>query len=217
MASNRRIISTRANKSLDWVIISDVDDTILESFTRSFFFFLLNSFIINPKKVKGMPQVYSYMQRKLINIRFWYISASPYNIFPYVRSFHNISSYPQGDVVLPTKRQILSFLFSTSEQIYRYKFCAIEYIHTIYSPQNVVCIGDSVQEDPEIYGDIYRRRPCWVQAIFIRIVGDECDYRNSLARFRKAFSEIPTTIWYTFRSPDEELYGRIENLNARSS
>jgi phosphatidate phosphatase APP1 len=198
------------NNKFTWAIISDIDDTILQTCTSSLVLFLVNTFIKHPENVNGMPKIYNYTKRKLRNPRFWYISASPFNLFPYLRSPYNMNAYPRGDIILPTCSQVM-WWFLASKQIEKYKISRIESVHIYNSQNKVVCIGDSMQKDPEVYGEIFRRYPRWVRAIFIRVAGNESCYKNSLERFKKAFIDVPDVIWYIFREP-QELYEKIDSL-----
>lgn len=186
-----------------WCIISDIDDTVLETSTGylpvlSAFF---HTFLKHPKPVKGMPELYRIIQLSLPQPRFWYISASPYKLFPYFRSRTSLKEYPNGNVVLPSREE--SFRIYLTRSVYKYKLECLEKLYHYYSARRIVLIGDSLMKDPEIYGEIYRRHPQWIIGILIRIVGQEHAYRNSIVRFEKSFAEVPFELCYIFRKPGE--------------
>ncbi|KAF8755443.1 hypothetical protein RHS01_05110 [Rhizoctonia solani] len=66
---------------------------------------------------------------------------------------------------------------------------------------------DSTQKDPESYGEIARKWPNWVGAIWIRVVQgvDERKEKdlNDPKRFAKAFEKVDSRIWKTFIDPKE--------------
>jgi len=80
-----------------------------------------------------------------------------------------------------------------------------------------LCIGDSTQSDPEAYGDIYRKFPGWVGAIFIRKVVDvepmNESEKNKPERFEKAFKDVPKEVWTLFEDPTE-LTAKVDALVA---
>jgi hypothetical protein len=93
-----------------WGIIADIDDTLLETNTSSIFSLLINTFIFHPRRIASMPEAFSYMDKCLSKPSFWYISASPYNIFPYLRSAPDITAYLKGHLILPGMSFLLHFM-----------------------------------------------------------------------------------------------------------
>jgi phosphatidate phosphatase APP1 len=187
--------------SREWCIISDIDDTLFRTSTECLPMLsaFINTFLKHPKSIDGMPELYRLIQLELSRTRFWYISTSPYNIFPYFRSRLSLAQYPNGNMVIPSWKEAL--LIHSLGLVYIYKIACIEKLHRYYSSRKVVCFGDSLMKDPEVYGEIYRRYPDWVFIILIRMVGSESLYRNSRPRFQKAFTGVPTNMYYIFQKP----------------
>jgi phosphatidate phosphatase APP1 len=83
--------------------------------------------------------------------------------------------------------------------------------------RRVVLIGDSTQKDPESYGEIARKWPNWVGAIWIRVVQgvDERKERelNDPKRFQKALDKVDARVWKTFTDP-KELQAAVMGLRA---
>lgn len=78
-------------------------------------------------------------------------------------------------------------------------------------------MGDSTQTDPEAYGEIARRWPGWIKAIWIRKVVDVAEMegtdKNSEKRFEEAFQGVDRGVWRTFeKDPVAELGGEVERL-----
>src|ERR1700761_7956018 len=88
---------------LTWGVISDIDDTIIQTQTSSFCRLLMHTFLSHPEDIEGMPQLFAYITEVLANCQFWYISATPYNLLPYFRSPPNITAYSLGEIILPCK------------------------------------------------------------------------------------------------------------------
>ena len=93
-------------------------------------------------------------------------------------------------------------------------------IHASFPGRKFLCIGDSTQSDPEAYGDMYRKYPGWVGAIFIRKVEDvepmNESQKNSAERFEKAFKDVPASVWTVFKDP-KELFAKVDALVAGGS
>ncbi|PYH99256.1 hypothetical protein BO71DRAFT_415736 [Aspergillus ellipticus CBS 707.79] len=176
-----------------WLVISDIDDTIKYTKTSESTGILRTTFVEEPRPIAGMPQLYSHIQNELVP-GWFYVSASPYNLYPFLHSFID-SYFSPGTMILRDtswldfSELVKSFTVNTGE----YKVDRIEKIHGWFPQRQVVCIGDSTQEDPEAYAELYKRHPDWVQAIWIRKVIDvpHLHEKNSPRRFRAAFADVP--------------------------
>lgn len=81
-----------------WGIISDIDDTIKVTMTPSTLGILHSTFVVeNPEPIAGMPELYAHMAETLQVPPFFYLSASPYNLYPFLKRFRD-DHYPQGTI-----------------------------------------------------------------------------------------------------------------------
>ncbi|PSN74174.1 actin filament organization protein-like protein App1-like protein [Corynespora cassiicola Philippines] len=199
-----------------WAIISDVDDTIKKTLTSSPVGILQTTFAEEPEPVKGMPELYKHLVQKLDNPPFWYLSASPYNLYPFLREFRE-TYYPPGTMILrdASWMNLAGFLANLTQGTEAYKVDRIEKVHEWFPKRKFIVIGDSTQSDPEAYGEAYRKFPKWIAAIYIRKVTgvSEMDEgkKNDPERFEKAFKGVPKNVWYVFSDPNE-LYQKVETL-----
>ena len=67
-----------------------------------------------------------------------------------------------------------------------------------YPARRFILIGDSGEQDPEVYGDIARRFPAQVSGILIRNVDAS---RADDLRYRTAFAGIAREQWRLFTDP----------------
>lgn len=197
-----------------WAIISDIDDTIKVTQTTSLFGILRSTFIDDPQPVSGMPALYAHLNDRLSSPAWFYLSASPYNLYPFLRSFRQ-AYYPHGTIILrdASWQNLAGLISSLTMNVQEYKINRIMKIHGWFPKRSFICIGDSTQKDPETYGEIARRFPGWVKAIFIRKVkdvgdggilgGDEEKTRNSDERFKSAFEGLKGITCYVFDEPEE--------------
>jgi phosphatidate phosphatase APP1 len=203
-------------KSTGWAVLSDIDDTIKKTLTSSPIGILQTTFAEEPEPIKGMPEFYKHLVQKLDNPPFWYLSASPYNLYPFLRQFRE-TYYPSGTMILrdASWMNLAGFLANLTQGTEAYKVDRIEKVNGWFPKRKFILIGDSTQSDPEAYGEIYRRHHKWVGAIYIRKVmgveGMDEEKKNNPERFEKAFKDVPKEVWYVFEDP-QELYAKVDAL-----
>ena len=168
---------------------------------------LRSTFLDDPKPIAGMPELYKLISDILFPTWF-YLSASPYNLYPFIRPFLH-QHYPKGTIILrdASWMDVGGFLRSLTQGTEAYKSSRMDKINLWLPKRKILCVGDSTQSDPEAYGDMYRKHPGWVKAIFIRKVVDVSEMKNSdkndPERFEKAFRGIPRSVWRVFETPNE--------------
>lgn len=201
-----------------WMIISDIDDTIKRTKTSERMGILQTTFAEEPLPIPGMPELYSHIQKELIPTWF-YVSASPYNLYPFLREFIH-AHFSHGTMLLRdfSWRDLGSLLRSFTENTKEYKVEQIEKIYKWFPRRRAVCVGDSTQSDPETYAEIYKKHPGWVQSILIRKVTDipNMEEKNAPKRFEEAFKDIPDHVCKVFEQPDE-LYELVDGLGTRDT
>lgn len=205
-------------KPKGWAVLSDVDDTIKKTLTSSPVGILKTTFAEEPEPIQGMPDLYKHIVQKLASPPFWYLSASPYNLYPFLREFRQ-QYYPDGTMILRDASWMnLAGLFANLTQgTQAYKVDRIEKINRWFPKRKFILIGDSTQSDPEAYGEAYRKHTKWIGAIYIRKVTGVAEMdegkKNTPERFDEAFKGVPKNIWYVFEDP-QELYPLINALPA---
>jgi len=205
-----------------WGVISDIDDTIKKTMTGTAIGVLQSTFIDDPLPIEGMPELYHYMAEKLDAPPFWYLSASPYNLYRFLRSFIlDIAKYPPGSLILrdASWMSLAGLLASVTQGTQAYKVDRMRKIHSWFPQRTFVCIGDSTQSDPEAYGQMFRENKGWIAAIFIRkVMGisevEMNDDKNDPERFEKAFEGVPKDVWHVFEDP-KEIYAKLDALTAK--
>ncbi|KAJ4288563.1 hypothetical protein N0V90_011800 [Kalmusia sp. IMI 367209] len=211
-------VNTTFATAKGWALISDVDDTIKKTLTSSPVGILKTTFVDEPEPIKGMPELYKHLMQKLDTPPVWYLSASPYNLYPFLRQFRE-TYYPAGTLILrdASWMNLAGFLANLTQGTEAYKVDRMEKIHEEFPKRKFVCIGDSTQSDPEAYGEMYRKHPKWIGAIYIRkVLGvaevDDTE-KNTPGRFERAFKDVPRGVWHVFEDPGE-LYAKVDALVA---
>ena len=192
-----------------WGVISDIDDTIKRTQTSDPIGILETTFVEAPTPIEGMPALYRHLQATVGDgAPFFYLSASPYNLYPFLRDFRD-EHYPHGALVLrdATLTSIAGLLATLTLGTQAYKVDRMRKIRGWLPAKTFLCIGDSTQSDPEAYGEIYRTFPGWVGLILIRKVTDIAalgiEEKNEPGRFEAAFEGVPRDKWHVFEDPDE--------------
>lgn len=198
-----------------WTVISDIDDSIKITLTSSPIGLLRSTFYDEPTPIKGMPELYQHINSRL-SPNWFYLSASPYNLYSFLREFLR-AHYPPGTTILrdASWQNLDGLLQSLTVGTEAYKVSRIDKILKWLPNRKVICVGDSTQSDPEVYGDMYRKKPSWIKLIMIRKVtgvkGMDETKKNEPERFEKAFEGVPRSIWRLFDDPSE-LYQAVDAL-----
>lgn len=187
----------------------DIDDTIKVTQTSDPIGILRSTFITPPTPVSGMPELYAHIHQLLTpESPFFYLSASPYNLYPFLRDFRD-QFYPFGQLILRDSSwmSIPGLLANLTMRTEEYKVDRMNKIHSWLPQKKMICIGDSTQSDPEAYGEVCRTFPGWVRIVLIRKVTDIAavgiQTKNEPERFEKAFEDVPRSIWHVFEDPAE--------------
>lgn len=135
---------------------TDVDDTVKVTQTSDPLGIITETFANEPRPVPGMPELYAKVKDLLPRDTPWfYLSASPYNLYPFLKEFRD-AHLPPGTLVLrdfswKTVSGLLSALTMGTEE---YKTDRMSKIHEWLPRRKLIVIGDSTQSDPEAYGEM---------------------------------------------------------------
>lgn len=179
-------------------IISDVDDTIKHSNVVNRRDLFRNTFTRNFVPVTGMPEL--YRDCATAGAVFHFVSGSPWQLYEPLHEFCRAEGYPHGSFHL--KR----FRFREAARKLRmspqkaHKRAAIEPILAAFPQRRFVLIGDSGEQDPEIYGNLSREFPDQIIGVFIRAIRGES--RDS-ERLRTAFEGTDSKRWTLYTEPAE--------------
>ncbi len=179
-------------------VISDIDDTIKLTGVTDRRSLLENTFFKPFAAVPGMAELYRRLAARDVSLHF--VSSSPWQLYQPLIEFMRDAGYPEGTLDLKSVRfrdQTLIELFKKGTAT---KPAQIEPWLQRYPGRRFILIGDSGEQDPEVYGGIWRRYPEQVISILIRNVdgssaGDE--------RYRQAFAGLATNRWQLFDDPGE--------------
>lgn len=166
-------------------IISDIDDTVLVTGATSLWqtlrlTFLENAFTRLP--FAGVAAFYRALQSGAVTTLFnplYFVSSSPWNIYDLLIDFFRIQGIPKGPLLLRTIELTPDLL--SSQGHHTHKRAMIDKILAVNPDLPFILLGDSGQQDPEIYAEVIQANPGRIKAAYIRDVSPE-DRRDEAIR-----------------------------------
>lgn len=150
-------------------VISDIDDTVLESNVKSKLKLLKKTIFSNARKLKSYPGCAKfYQQFEKTKMPIVFISGSPANLFYRLKLFFEYQKFPNAPIMLKDLgiSKESDSLFKQKE----YKRKKIKDIMALLPNHRFIIIGDSGEKDPEIYRAIEKEYPKRVERILIHNV-----------------------------------------------
>src|SRR5688572_8597810 len=146
-------------------VISDIDDTIVASHVTNKLKMILTVALSNARTRKPFPGVAAFYRALHAGVNpVFYVSKSPWNLYAPLLEYLEVQGLPLGPLLLR------DFGFSSNK---KHKTEAIEHILAVYPRMKFILIGDSGEQDPEIYAAMVRKFPARIRAIYIRSVSPE--------------------------------------------
>jgi phosphatidate phosphatase APP1 len=191
------------------VVVTDMDDTIKDTNVLDRASAELNTFVNAFRPVAGMPEVYRrWNSPPGPKLHFHVVSAGPWQLYGPLREFTDGENFPPftwdmrpvdiGFNPVAALRE----LHPNPDVIFKHKVARIRALLR-QLPNPVVLIGDSAEQDPEVYAEIANACPDRVAAVFIRDIpgararNDDALFRPGAGvkpqRFRTA-GELPMTL-----------------------
>ncbi len=179
-------------------IISDIDDTVKISAVTDRKALIENTLFKPFESAPGMANLYRQLERQ--GASFHFVSSSPWQLFEPLNQLMQSSQFPWATFHLKSVRFRDESLLDLFKKGTETKPLQIEPILKRYPNHQFILIGDSGEQDPEVYGDIARRYPKQVKAIWIRNITPDV---KQMERFKKAFHSLPDELWQVFSKPED--------------
>jgi phosphatidate phosphatase APP1 len=152
-------------------LVSDVDDTILDTGLTRGLEFLRATLLTDVHERTPLPGA-AALYRAFVDSKrgprrpVFYVSTSPWNLHEMLLQFVSMRGFPLGPLLLTDWGPSHAGLFRIGAQAH--KIGLIRRLLGEHPKLKLVLIGDSGQEDPEIYASIAREAPDRIAAIYIR-------------------------------------------------
>lgn len=155
-------------------VISDIDDTVIHTGATDLFEMAKNTLLGNAHTrvvFNGVSALYAALARGIDGRGrnpFFYVTSSPWNVYGLLTEIFELRSIPRGPLFM-TDWGIDDEKFLMSGH-HSHKKGAIRRVLSFYPELKFILIGDSGQQDPEIYTDILNEFPGRILAVYIRDV-----------------------------------------------
>lgn len=184
-------------------VISDLDDTVIVTNVTNRLKMLLTVSLLNEHTrlpFKGVAAFYQALQAGASSASemnpIFYVSSSPWNLYPPLTEFLRIHRIPLGTLFLKDFGN--HTIFAASDHA-SHKLSSIETILDTYPHLPFVLIGDSGERDPEIYREVVRKYPNRIRAIYIRSINTKTE---RLRAIDELIAEIAETGCQLVLAPD---------------
>ncbi len=148
-------------------VISDIDDTIIVSYTADFFKRIGELTLTPPQKraVIGFSQK-MFDEFKKQDVRIFYVSKSESNLFGMLTYFIVHNNLPNGKLFLTPYLSFRQLLFTKKKK--DFKIDRIRFFMKNSENKKYVLFGDDSQQDIDIYSKIIREFPQSILKVYIR-------------------------------------------------
>jgi phosphatidate phosphatase APP1 len=177
-------------------VISDIDDTVKISGVTDHRNLLENTFLLDFAATPGMAELYRNWDED--NVSFHYVSSSPWQLYAPLQEFLDENGFPPAELNLKAVRFRDRTLFELFKKGTETKPIQIEKILSTWPDRSFVLVGDSGEQDPEVYADFLRRYPQRLERALIRNVTEESPDNE---RFASLFAGIDSGRWQLFDDP----------------
>ncbi len=160
-----------------WGIISDIDDTVIETGATNFLRNWRRVLAERPADriaVPGASDLYRTIARDHIapTRPFFYVSSSPWSLYGFLTEFMELNRIPHGPMFLKDLGIDTDKLFDHGHEMH--KLGAIKTILQSYPEHRFLLMGDNGQRDVEIYAKAVDSFHDRIAAVFIRDVTGTC-------------------------------------------
>ena len=158
------VLYVQDNQTPFTAVISDVDDTIVKTYLmdrRSMLDAVLLKNATQLEPVEGAAANYRAAQAAGVSA-FFYLSGSPQNFYNRIHSYLALQKFPAGPLFLK------NFGDDSLLKQQGYKLERLEFLLKEFPLMKVILIGDTGEQDPEIYRELAKRHPARVAGIVIR-------------------------------------------------
>jgi phosphatidate phosphatase APP1 len=157
-----------------FAFISDIDDTVLMSYSATVVKRLRTLFTKNPHTRKAFADVVKHYAllaeahtTPQVPNPFFYVSSSEWNLYDDLDEFFKYSGFPKGVFLLNQIKKWFQ-LFKTGKTKHEGKLLRVIRILNTFPRQQFILLGDNSQSDPAIYASVVEKYPGKIFAVYIR-------------------------------------------------
>lgn len=181
------------------VIISDIDDTVMETGVANMATMLYRLFAQDAESRTGFPGV-TPLYRALHDGTsgaaanpMLYVSRGPWSIYSVLEAFFQMHQIPVGPVLF-LREWGLTLQHPLPRRSEGHKLDLIRTMLGLYADRPFILIGDSGQHDAETYAQVVREHPGRIEAIYIRNVSPEPERAQEIEQLAEEVAEAGSTL-----------------------
>jgi phosphatidate phosphatase APP1 len=184
--------------------ISDVDDTVISTKVTNKLKMILTVILLNEhtrKPFEGVAAFYRALQKGASgddDNPIFYVSNSPWNLYTLLLEFLKVQEIPIGPLLLRDFGDHVLY----SKDHHRHKRSNIKRILEAFPQLPFVLIGDSGEQDPEIYREIVKEYSGRIRVIYIRSVNKD---PSRILAIDRLIEEVRPTGSQLVLTPDSEF------------
>jgi phosphatidate phosphatase APP1 len=187
-----------------FLLISDIDDTILVSKSARFFSKLWLMLFTKPAKRKPVLDTYrAYQKMNIDRVSFAYVSGSETNLLDLLTSFLSINEFPTGPIFLRPYVYWKDLLKGKDRE--SYKLDRIKQLIEYYPHQRIILFGDDSQQDYDVFTQLAAEYPEKIYSVFLRRTGltkrfkgfadtTKLDEQNTMLYYYNSFEQIEEAV-----------------------
>lgn len=179
-------------------VISDIDDTVKVAEVTDHSRMFDRTFFQDFEAVDGMATLYARWAE--CGVRFHFVSSSPWQLYEPLAEFLEQHVFPPASMSLRAFRFRDPTFYNLFRKGTETKPLQIEPILNVFPERHFVLIGDSGEQDPEVYADIMRKYAKQILRIYIRNVSSAS---AADSRFQEVFRGISPQKWMLFCDPSQ--------------
>lgn len=179
-------------------VISDLDDTVIQSRVTNFLQAARTVMLGNARTRLPFPGVAAFYEALRNGAGgeernpMFYVSSSPWNIYDVITEFMDLQRIPRGPVML--RDWDITWGAMSAGRHLAHKGEVIRDIMATYPDMPFILLGDTSQQDPEIYRQIVDEHPSRVRAIYIRDVNRNADRTAKIQRLAEEVLAAGSTL-----------------------
>ena len=178
-------------------VVTDIDDTVKISNVRSKRLLLRSTFTEPFQPVAGMPAFLTHLAPNA-NDTVHYLSAAPWQLHAPLVSFMNEHEFPKGSLHLRAIRLKDRSLLQLFKEPTEHKLACVRRLLTRWPRRRIILVGDSSEQDPEIYATLAREHPRRIEHVYIR---DTTGESMTSARYKRSLWAAMEDRWTLFVDP----------------
>ena len=190
-----------------YIVISDIDDTILVSKSEKFFSKIwLMLFRQTAKRNFVEESEKAYRRLSTAGIPFVYVSASEQNLFATIANFLTFHELPLGPIFLRPYTHWKDLLRAKARE--NYKVDRMTKLIAHFPGTRFALFGDDSQQDPLAFKTILEKYPHQIDAVFIRKTGS--DNNSEIIKHLRTLTE--SSIHFSHYADFEEIEPIINKI-----